>query len=77
MPRYFFDIDDGTAAMRDTEGSELADPASAQHEAIETLTQMARDTFSATNGAAYSIVIRDEDDLVLRRLRLALSIEAG
>jgi len=77
MPRYFFDIDDGKAAMRDSEGSDLPDAASAQHEAIETLTQMARDSFSSTGGAAFSIVIRDEDDLVLRRLRLALSIEAG
>lgn len=77
MPRYFFDIDDGTAPMRDMEGSELYDVAAAQREAVETLTQMARDAFSGTDGAAFSIVIRDDADAVLRRVRLELSVQSG
>jgi hypothetical protein len=41
MPRYFFDIEDGTTSMRDAEGSELADLRTAQREAADSLIEMA------------------------------------
>jgi hypothetical protein len=75
MPRYFFDIDDATTSMRDTEGSELDDLPAAQREAAETLVEMGRDVFRGLDHARLSATIRDEAGRVLLSVSLTLSIE--
>ena len=76
MPRYFFDIDDGTGAVRDYEGSHLTDLDTAEHEAIETLGQMARDVFRERGGRQMQVNIRDDEDKPLLRLTLKLTIDS-
>lgn len=77
MPRYFFDIEDDAASMRDEEGSVLPDLAAAQHEATETLVQMGRDAFRTKHHGTLSVAIRDEAGTTLRRQRLTLTVETG
>ena len=75
MHRYFFDIDDGTGAIRDSEGSDHPDLDDAEREAVETLGQMARD--ARTRGDRLMRVdIRDAMGRHLLRLTLKLTIEA-
>lgn len=75
MPRYFFDIEDGTTSMRDAEGSELADLRTAQREAAETLVEMGRDVFRSLDHGRLSATIRDDAGRVLLTLNLTLSVE--
>ena len=75
MPRFFFDIDDGAAVMRDDEGSDLSNLEAAQREATETLVQMARDVFRSRDQGALSVAIRDESGIPLRRVHLSLKVE--
>jgi hypothetical protein len=74
MPRYFFDIEDGTTSMRDAEGSELADLRTAQREAAETLVDMGRDVFRTRDHGTLSATIRDDADTVLLTVSLTLSV---
>jgi hypothetical protein len=76
VPRYFFDIDDGTGAVRDYEGSDLLDIDTAEHEAVETLGQMARDVFRTRGGRQLRVDIRDAMDTPLLRVTLKLTIDA-
>ena len=73
MPRFYFDIDDGQGLVRDSEGSEHQDLEAAQHEAVETLTQMGRELFPGTGDHELSIEIRGEEGIALMRTRLTLS----
>ena len=77
MPRYFFDIEDDAASMRDEEGSVLPDLASAQHEATETLVQMGRDAFRSRDHGTLSVAIRDEAGATLSTQRLTLTVDTG
>jgi hypothetical protein len=74
MPRYFFDIDDMTRAMKDDVGSDLANLAEAHREAAGTLIQMGRDVFRDGSSGSLSVIIRDESGAVLRKVWLTLSI---
>jgi hypothetical protein len=75
VPRFYFDIDDGTCATRDNEGSEHTDLAEAEHEAVETLGQMARDVFRSRGGRVLQVDIRDDRDTPRLRVTLRLSID--
>jgi hypothetical protein len=75
MPRYFFDIEDGTTSMRDAEGSDLADLRAAQREAAETLVEMGRDVFRTRDSGTLSAAIRDDGDRILLTVSLTLSVE--
>ena len=72
MPRFFFDIDDGDRMRRDEEGSDHADLNSAQLEATDTLTQMARELFPGTDSHGLSIIIREETGPALMQLSVSL-----
>ena len=64
MVRYFFDVRDGDAFVRDDEGEELLDIADAQIEAAGTLTDMAKGlSMRAPNrsGHQISVEVRDGD----------------
>lgn len=62
MVRYFFDVRDGDAFVRDDEGEELLDIADAQIEAAATLADMAKDLSMrapAPSGHPMSVEVRD------------------
>jgi hypothetical protein len=64
MIRYFFDLQDGNAFIKDNEGVELLDIADAQMEAAETLADMAKDLSMRSldpSGHPMAIEVRDAD----------------
>ncbi|MET0530451.1 MAG: hypothetical protein ABW003_19300 [Microvirga sp.] len=73
MPRFYFDIDDGTGLILDSEGSEHVGLEDAQHEAIETLTQMGREIFPVSSDLELTIQIRGEGGKALMQTWLTLS----
>jgi hypothetical protein len=75
MPRFYFDIDDGAALMRDSQGSDLIDIAAAEREATETLVQLAGDVFRSKPQGELAMAIRDETGIALRSVRLTITVE--
>jgi hypothetical protein len=75
MPRYYFDITDGAATMRDAEGSDLSNPHEALREARETAAEMALDTFPKRNSASLVIEVRDGTGAKLFRLHMIQNVE--
>lgn len=64
MPRYYFDLRDGIAFVRDDEGMDLSDTATAQIEAAENLVDMTKDlAMNGTDrsGRAVFIEVRDSE----------------
>lgn len=71
MPRYFFNVIDGTS-LRDGEGTELADIYTAQEQAICTSGEILRDMGARFwDGAAWELEVTDERGKVLFVLRLS------
>ena len=64
MARYYFDIHDGQALIRDTEGSECIDGDAVRQEAMGTLPAIARDVIP-TDGdkQAFTVSVRNEDNI--------------
>lgn len=66
MPRYFFDIQDGSGLMRDTIGIPMEDPAQIRHEAMQALPAIARDEIPKDGDRqAFTIMVRDENNLTV------------
>lgn len=75
MPRYFFDVDDGSELHIDNEGTELANLTVARGEATETLTELAREHIPGDGfHRVLRIIVRDTER---RRLEVTLSFEAA
>lgn len=74
MPRYFFDITDGTSTFDDT-GNEFADLSAARDAAIQTLSEMARDEIGRDKHLQVAVLMRGECGQELFRASLALSAE--
>ncbi|WP_439400304.1 DUF6894 family protein (plasmid) [Bradyrhizobium sp. PMVTL-01] len=70
MPRYYFDLRDGTHLGRDEEGLDLPDMEAVQNEATRALSDLARDAIRATAALGVtrnlSIEVRDEQGLVMQ-----------
>lgn len=66
MARYYFDIHDGRALRRDTEGSECAGPDAIRDEAMDVLPAVARDVIP-TDGdkQAFTVLVRDENNVTV------------
>jgi hypothetical protein len=60
MPRFFFDIDDGSFLSKDEDGHEFTDMHAAQIEAKTTLSEMMRDR-ELQPRTSLMATIRDED----------------
>ena len=61
MPRYFFDIHDGTSTRDDT-GTECADPEAARKLAIRTLPDIARDEIPKDGDRrSFTVLVTDEE----------------
>lgn len=76
MPRYYFDITDHVATMRDQEGSDLADSHEALREARETVAEMALDIFPKRNSASLVIDVRDASGAMLFRVRMRQDVQS-
>ncbi len=75
MSRYYFDVQDGEAFTRDEEGLELPGLKAAEDEAAKTLPLLASDSLPDGNRRDFAIVVRDDADHPVVRVRLALTIE--
>ena len=66
MTRYYFDIHDGQALIRDTQGSECIDDDAVRQEAMGTLPVIARDVIP-TDGdkQAFTVLVRDENNMTV------------
>ena len=62
MPRYFFDIRDGTGVHTDDVGLDLADMNTAIVEARRALADMTRETLLGSDDTQLDILIRDGAD---------------
>jgi hypothetical protein len=66
VPRYFFDIHDGSALMRDAVGSEWGCDDQIRREAMRTLPAIARDMIPKDGDRqAFTVLVRDENNLTV------------
>lgn len=66
VPRYFFDIHDGSALMRDAVGSEWSGGEQIRREAMRTLPAIARDAIPKDGDRqAFTVLVRDENNLTV------------
>jgi hypothetical protein len=74
VARYFFDIDDGDVSSRDTVGTECATLQSARHQAVATLTAIAKDTIPKDGDRQqFALSVRDENDVTVYTAALTFS----
>jgi hypothetical protein len=59
MPTYYFDIREDSHLTTDTDGLELPDTASAEREAIDAATLIARDALSSRHTSRIAVEVRD------------------
>lgn len=72
MPRFYFDIHDGTVTI-DDEGTIFANAHAARDAAIKILPDIAREEIAPGRSREVSVLMRDEGDRELFRASLTLS----
>lgn len=72
MPRYFFDIDDGTRKTRDEQGLELENAEAARRAAIAVLPDLAREELPDGNQRVFICQARSTDGTVIFVATLSL-----
>lgn len=71
MPKYYFDVYDGTEAAPDQIGTELGNDRSARQEATRTLSEIAAQELPNKGPFGhYRIIVRDADRKVLFQVEL-------
>jgi hypothetical protein len=76
MPRFYFDVADGSESDRDDDGLEFPTLDAARKAALETLGDIARDELPDGDRRDFSISIRDESGQALLKATLALRVES-
>ena len=77
MPRYFFNIHDGTSFI-DRQGTELPDLAAVRREAVHTSAKVLKDSADYWDGTEWRMEVMDEaQEVVLRLLFTATAHPAG
>ena len=77
MPRYFFNIHDGTSFI-DRQGTELPDLAAVRREAVHTSAKVLKDSADYWDGTEWRMEVLDEaQEVVLRLLFTATAHAAG
>ena len=75
MPSFYFDINDGATMVRDEEGLELADKLTLRAEAVQTITDIARDRMRNSLESDQVVMrVRDRDSRTIMVLSLVLTI---
>lgn len=72
MPRFFFDVYNGTVE-RDDEGSDFADPADARREAVRASGGILRDRPDTDLTQPWKMIVRDEDNGVVAMLTFSVT----
>jgi hypothetical protein len=72
MPRYFFDVHDGTS-LPDSEGTELPDSRAMRGEAIRMAGQILDDLDGKFPGGVWVMNVRDDGGRVLMTLRFSVT----
>lgn len=62
MPRYFFDVRDGSGLYPDEEGLELSDLRAAEKEAAASLADMTRDAVPRMERQHMGVAVREGDE---------------
>ena len=75
MPRFFFDIDDGTRRTHDDDGTVLPDLEAVRREAISVLPDLAREELPDGDHHIFSCDVRDESGAVIFTASLSLKAE--
>lgn len=75
MPRFYFDISDGSRESLDEEGTEFADLAAACDEAVAVLPAIAASEGRAQTDREIVAIVRDEGGAKLFRARLSVTRE--
>jgi hypothetical protein len=73
VPRFYFDVSDGSESIPDEEGFELASLEAAEHEATQTLIQLGRDWLSRAREVRMQV--RDEQHRQVLALSVAMRVE--
>jgi hypothetical protein len=77
MPRFYFDIREGADLVRDEEGMEFPDLASAEREAEEAAASLVRNLRYAGKQIKITIEVRDERGTRLTGASATLHVERG
>ncbi|TXM97288.1 hypothetical protein FV242_31965 [Methylobacterium sp. WL64] len=72
MPRYFIDLHDGTAVLRDREGYEVPNLDAARAQAVRIMTRVTQGLADLPGRQDYVAAVRDADGAVRWRLRVSL-----
>ncbi len=72
MPRYFFDVHDGTS-LPDSEGTELPDREAMRSEAIRMAGQILDDLDGRFRGEEWTMNVRDDGERVVLTLRFSVT----
>ena len=73
MPKYYFDLYDGTSFTRDPHGLELANRSEARREAISVLPDMARDVLPDGDRRDFTVDVRTAAGEVVYTATLSLA----
>jgi hypothetical protein len=76
MPRYYFDWQDNGRSMRDEDGIDLPDIATAREEAAKGLAELARDVLRAAVRRELGITVRDEDGQAIFTTSIVFEVKA-
>lgn len=72
MPRYFIDLHDGAAVLRDREGYEVPNLDAARAQAVRIMTRITQGLTDIPGRQDYVAAVRDADGAVKWRLRVSL-----
>ena len=75
MPRFFFDLHDGTNYVKDEEGFDLPDREAVRARLARIVTRIARDIEVAPDRQDFFAIARDAEGRVLFRAHLSLDVE--
>jgi hypothetical protein len=78
MPTYFFDFRQDGALIKDDVGTQLPDDASAQHEAVASLAEIARDALvTAISQVELAFVMRRDDGEPIAEAEVVFRLRAA
>lgn len=75
MPRYFFDLHDGSNFVKDDQGFDLADRDAVRERLARLMTKIARGITASSDRQDFFAIARDEHGQVLFRAHLSLDME--
>jgi hypothetical protein len=74
MPRYYFDIDDGSTIIPDEFGTDLPDDYSASKEGARALAEITNDLIRRDPQPSMTLWIRNESGQLVRQVTLSFAV---